>query len=485
MIETLVTYWPHFLAVLSVVLGVPAAIHAAMTKQEVRSALGWVGIIILSPILGALVYAIAGINRMRRSSIELQRLQLRDRGPDPKDEYDVADDSVARRFGQRFASMKLLGDKVSRHGMCTGNRIQMLNGGDVAYAAMLKAINEAERSILLETYIFDRDPIGLRFADALSAAVARGVAVRVLIDAVGARYTVPSIVGRLQEGQVAVRVFNGNIVMGLRLPYANLRTHRKILIIDGETAFTGGMNIRAGFTEEFAGEARARDTHFKVQGPVVADLFEVAEEDWHFSSREMLDAEAWRMARPGGKQSSTLMRAVPSGPDRTNESNQKMLMGAFSVARRDILIMSPYFLPDRELISALVTAAMRGVSVDIVVPAVNNLTLVDRAMTAQFDQLLKGGCRIWRATGAFNHSKLMTIDGRWSYVGSSNLDPRSLRLNFEIDLEVMDAAFSHQVSERIRPLLSTAEPVTLAGLRSQPFFKRLANRIFWLGSPYL
>jgi cardiolipin synthase len=485
MIDTLVAYWPHFLAVLSVVLGVPAAIHATMTKQEVRSALGWVGIIILSPILGAVVYAIAGINRMRRSSIELQRLQLRDRGPEPEDEYDVTGESVARRFGQRFASMKLLGDKVSRHGMCTGNRIVLLSGGDMAYDAMLGAINRAQRSILLETYIFDRDPIGLRFADALIAAAGRGVEVRVLIDAVGARYSVPSIVGHLQDGGVTVRVFNGNIVMGLRLPYANLRTHRKILVIDGATAFTGGMNIRAGFTTEFAGEARARDTHFKVEGAVVADLFEVAEEDWHFSSREVLEGEAWSVRRSIGRRSSTLMRVVPSGPDRTNEANQKMLMGAFSIARNSILIMSPYFLPDRELISALVTAAMRGVDVEIVVPAVNNLTLVDRAMTAQFDQLLKGGCRIWRATGPFNHSKLMTIDGRWSYVGSSNLDPRSLRLNFEIDLEVMDPAFSQQVAGQIRPLLAQAQPVTLASLRAQPFATRLLNRVLWLGSPYL
>lgn len=485
MIDILVTYWPHILAVLSVLLGVPAAIHATMTKEEVRSALGWVGIIILSPILGALIYAVAGINRIRRSSIGLQRVTLLDRGREPVDEYDVTGESVANRFGQRFASMKLLGDKVSRYGMCTGNRITMLEGGDIAYAAMVQAIARAKRSILLETYIFDRDPIGLRFGDALIAAVKRGVEVRVLIDAVGARYSVPSIVGHLKDGGVTVRVFNGNIVMGLRLPYANLRTHRKILIVDGATAFTGGMNIRAGFTEEFAGEARARDTHFQVEGAVVADLFAVAEEDWHFSSREMLDSQSWHIPPNAGRRLSTLMRAVPSGPDKANESNQKMLMGAFSVARRSILVMSPYFLPDRELIAALVTSAMRGVAVDIVVPAVNNLTLVDRAMTAQFDQLLKGGCRIWRANGPFNHSKLMTIDGRWSYVGSSNLDPRSLRLNFEIDLEVLDIGFAQQVTQRIRPILAEATPVTLESLRAAPFVTRLINRIFWLGSPYL
>ena len=487
MIILLTTYWPHILAFLSIVLGVPAAIHATMTKDEVRSALGWVGIIILSPIIGALLYAIAGINRIRRSTIEQQRSQFRERGPDASGRFDVSGSVVADRFGLRFGAMKLLGDRVSRHRLCAGNTIQMLEGGDAAYAMMLEQIAQARRSILLETYIFDRDPVGLRFADALIAAVRRGVAVRILIDAVGARYSVPSIVGHLQAGGVVVKVFNGNIIMGLRLPYANLRTHRKILIVDGAVAFTGGMNIRAGFTAEFAGDTQARDTHFRITGPVVADLFQVASEDWRFAARERLDGEDWQIptAAPSKKTTTMLLRAVPSGPDRANESNHKMMMGAFSVARQSIRIMSPYFLPDRELISALVTASMRGVEVDIVVPAVNNLVIVDRAMTAQFDQILKGGCRIWRATGPFNHSKLMTVDERWSYVGSSNLDPRSLRLNFEIDLEVMDTGFAATVGQRVQDVLKSAQPVTLADLRAKPFATRLINKVFWLGSPYL
>ncbi len=122
--------------------------------------------------------------------------------------------------------------------------------------------------------------------------------------------------------------------------------------------------------------------------------------------------------------------SVGSGPDKNLETNHRTMMGAFSIAQQHILIMTPYLLPDRELISALVTAARRGVSVDIVVPVSTIWKLVDRAMRAQFDQLLRDGCRIWRAGGAFNHSKLMTIDGAWSYVGSSNIDPRSLRPQF-------------------------------------------------------
>jgi cardiolipin synthase len=199
-----------------------------------------------------------------------------------------------------------------------------------------------------------------------------------------------------------------------------------------------------------------------------------------------LDGEAWCIETPHGEAGAPiLMRAVATGPDASNETNHKLLMGAFSIARKSIRIMSPYFLPDRELISALTTAARRGVEIDIVVPAVNNLVLVDRAMTAQFDQVLKNYCRIWRAKGPFEHSKLLSIDGVWAFVGSSNLDPRSLRLNFEIDIEVLDADFAGSIHERIGSLISSAAPVTLAGLRSRPFLVRLIDRILRLGSPYL
>src|SRR5690606_31646085 len=160
-------YWPHILFVLSLLLGVPAAIHAAMTKEEVRSAIGWVGIIILSPIVGALLYFIAGINRIRRSSISDRRFLLQGHVRDHFDTYDATDEMVAEQFGGRFVAMKTLGDRVTGHTLTTGNEITELTTGDDAYGAMLKVIGEASRSILLETYIFDRDRIGCRFAEAL------------------------------------------------------------------------------------------------------------------------------------------------------------------------------------------------------------------------------------------------------------------------------------------------------------------------------
>lgn len=481
------TYWPHILFVISLAMGAAAAIHAAMTKEEVRAAIGWVGVIILSPIVGAVLYAIAGINRIRRKSLSLRRdALLPSETLDELESFDAEPETVISGYGRRFAALQTLGDRITNNPLTTGNTIDVLETGDDAYAAMKAAIDTAERSILLETYIFDRDKVGIEIADALITAVKRGVEVRVLIDAVGARYSVPSILGYLGDGGVRVSVFNGNVIMGLRLPYANLRTHRKILIVDGRLALTGGMNIREGFSQAFVGDDFAHDTHFAVTGSAVADLFDVAAEDWRFTTGEVLNEEAWRVETPERRPGDPVfMRVVASGPDRSLETNHKMLMGAFSVARKSIRVMSPYFLPDRELISALTTAARRGVEVDIVVPAVNNLLLVDRAMTAQFDQILKNYCRIWRATGSFNHSKLLTVDGVWAYVGSSNLDPRSLRLNFEVDLEVLNEGFATEIDEHIDEMLKSAVPVTFKGLRARPFPVRLVEKILWLGSPYL
>lgn len=486
MIDLMTAYWPHILATLSVIMGAAAAIHATMTKQEVRTALGWVGVILLSPVVGAAIYAVAGINRIRRSTLGQQRSLMHGTIMERVARFDADDQLVVERFGRRFVSMKTVGDRVTRTALTTSNVIDPLHSGDIAYSAMLDAIASAKRSIILETYIFDQDHIGQRFVDALSDACERGVEVRVLVDAVGARYSVPSILPALRKAAIRGAVFNGNVIMGLRLPYANLRTHRKILVVDGRVAFTGGMNIREGFTAEFAQEHHSHDTHFRVKGPLVADLFTVAAEDWRFTTGELLDGPVWDVTLPEGEPGEpVLARVVASGPDNSIETSHKMLMGAFSVARSSIRIMSPYFLPDRELISALTTAARRGVQVDIIVPANNNLTLVDHAMTAQFDQMLKSYCRIWRATGPFNHSKLLVIDDRWSYVGSSNLDPRSLRLNFEVDIEVMDEGFAEAVGESISNAQETAVPVNLEDLRARPFIVRLFERVLWLASPYL
>jgi len=480
-------YWPQFLFVLSAVCAAVAATHAAMNKSDVRAAIAWVGIILMSPLLGALFYLIAGINRIRHGYVSQAHDRLE------RDYAQVCDDDcrVGAQLSPALQALCRLGDRVSPFPLSQGNHIRMLYGGDAAYAAMLKAINEACQTVALQSYIFDSDAIGQRFVAALAAAQQRGVTVRILIDGVGVRYSRPRITRQLRRAGLRVALFIINL-WGLRMPYANLRSHRKILVVDGQIGFTGGLNIRAGFSRELMGECCDLDTHFQFQGPLVRQLLAVFAHDWEFTTGEAIDLDEW--CAPDSSPNTVaaavplphvLARGIRSGPDRSILSTHQMLQGALAMATKHIRIQSPYFLPDPVLMGALTTAARRGVQVDIVIPGKNNLRLVQYAMLGQLDLVIQSGCRVWRSTGNFDHSKLLTVDDCWSYVGSSNLDPRSLRLNFEMDVEIYDAALAREIAARIDENIRRAAPLTREALAAQPFPKRLRNRIIWLASPYL
>ncbi|NYT86415.1 cardiolipin synthase [Pusillimonas harenae] len=475
-------YWPHLALLLSIAVGGTAAVHAAMTKNDVRAAIGWVGIIMMSPLLGPFIYLIAGINRIRHDHISEQRNKSLKHGM-ANPAIPLAD--ISNIAAAQFESLRVLGDRISHFPLCDGNHIQLLLGGDQAYPSMIEAIDQASKSIALQTYIFDNDSEGRKFVDALTRAVARGVQVRVLIDAVGSKYSRPPIIRLLRKKKITAALFMTNPLGFMRMPYANLRSHRKILVIDGSIAFTGGMNIREEFVSAVAGANTCSDTHFKVEGPVVLQLLSVFVHDWEFTTKENLPFKTWCGSTRGASMPQVPARAIRSGPDRYIVGTHNMLLGAFAVAQKHIRIQSPYFLPDQVLLGAINTAARRGIVVDIVIPGRNNLRLVNYAMTAQLDQVIHNNCRVWRASGNFNHSKLITIDGTWSYVGSSNMDPRSLRLNFELDMEVYGHELAAKIENLIDSEIENSDMVTLEDLAAIPFRKRLRNRIIWLASPYL
>lgn len=481
--NTMQGYWPHLVLVVSVLASVLATIHIAMTKQDVKSAIGWVAVVIFSPLLGAFLYLFAGINRIRQKRLSAQREMA-------KHELAVMDRLVTREltdFADPYLdALRTLGDNVCDNALLDGNRVEILGSGDDTYPAMLQAIGSARQCIVLQSYIFDHDGIGVKIAQALIDANNRGIQVRVLIDGVGAKYSNPPITRLLKANGVPVARFLPTAI-GVRMVYANLRSHRKLLVVDGSLALAGGMNIRSGFMTAFAGDNRANDTHFKVTGPIARQLMNSFAHDWEFTTRESLPTTPWFDFTPQALSGDdvTPARVVTSGPDRTMGSNQSMILGALSVARHHVRIQSPYFLPDMVLMAALVTAARRGVTVDVLIPGHNNLKLVGAAMEAQLELLIKDGVRVWRTGGAFDHSKLLTVDRQWSYVGSSNIDPRSLRLNFELDLEVYSRALANHLSQRIDSKIAQGKRVTLSELRAVPFLVRLRNRLIWLVSPYL
>lgn len=479
------TYWPHIFFVITLIVGVIAAIHAAMTKDDVRAAIGWVGVVMLSPLLGAFIYAIVGVNRFRHRTTSRKHAETGiHRGMTPVRSVDAA-----LLAGNQFASLKKLVDTVSVFPLTPGNDITPLNGGDETYPAMIEAINMATKTIGLQSYIFDNDPVGIKIVEALAAARERGVEVRVLVDDIGAQYSRPPITRLLQAKGITNARFNDGI-FGFRMPYANLRSHRKVMVIDGIIGLTGGMNIRAGFTTVFAGPNALQDKHFRISGPTVAQLLACFMHDWQVTTGEELPEELW-FAAPETIEARAdsgrgiPARVVPSGPDQNLAKTHSVIMGAITVAQRRICICSPYFLPDQQLIGVLSVAARRGIIVDIVIPSANNLKLVDYAMTSQLDQVIRTGCRVWRSSGSFDHSKLMVVDGAWSYIGSSNIDPRSLRLNFELDMEIYDRETGRAIEQLIDQHITTARPETLLTLAARPFMERLRNRTIWLASPYL
>jgi cardiolipin synthase A/B len=475
--------YPYLAGVLVATLAVVASLHAVFTKRNVGSAVAWVGLIWLSPLVGAVVYLFFGINRIHRRASALRAHTQRYRHTGSLPSVDAA--TLATQIGQEHAHvapLARLAERITIRPLLHGNEIEPLRDGDDAYPAMLAAIEKAEHSVSLATYIFDNDRAGNAFLAVLQGAVQRGVEVRVLIDAVGARYSFPSMVRVLRRAKVPVAAFLP-AALHWAMPYFNLRNHRKVMVVDGTVGFTGGINIREGHWLRLLPSHPVRDLHFRMRGPVVAELQEVFAEDWTFTTGERLSSAAWFPAlEPCGN---TIARGISDGPDIDFEVLPSLILGALGAARASVRIMTPYFIPDPTLISALNLAALRGVEVQILLPAKSNLALVQWASVAHWSQLLEKGCRIYLTPPPFDHAKLMVVDGVWTLLGSANWDPRSLLLNFEFNVECYDPELGSRLDDWLKERLAGARRVTLADLRSRPAMIRLRDGLARLLSPYL
>lgn len=472
--------WPHVLAVATLAIDIVASCHAVLYKRDTRAAIAWVGFIWLVPIVGSLLYLWLGINRIQRRARSL-RERCPYLGRSAVDFRVEPADAALQRLGSYMPTLARLVGQVTRHPLLAGNRVVTLRAAE-AYPAMLQAIDEARRSVTLTTYIFDNDRTGRQFLDALARAVARNVAVRVIVDDIGAKYTLPSILRPLRRAGIPVAAFMPKLTPWA-LPYANLRNHRKILVVDGAHGFTGGMNIRAHFASDLGSQPPLEDLHFEIAGPVVGQLQETFAEDWMFCTGELLSGEQW--FPPLAPAGTVLARGIPDGPDEDLDNLRLTKMGALACAQSSVRVVTPYFLPDAGLITALNLAAMRGVEVDIVLPEENNLKLVQWASTAMLWQVLERGCRVWLSPPPFDHTKLMIVDGAWSMVGSSNWDPRSLRLNFEFNVECYGREVAAPLEALVAQKLGTARRLTLADVDGRPLALRLRDGTARLLSPYL
>jgi cardiolipin synthase A/B len=478
-LDTFSRFWPHIAAGFDFLAALFASIHALLSKRDTRAATIWVGVVWMVPLFGPILYLVLGVNRIRRRAIKLAVHKSLSRAiPENlgEPEHDGAE------------HLKLLARVVSRiipQPLTTGNKITPLVNGDEAFPAMLAAIDSAQKSISLCSYIFDNDASGQQFVAALHRAVERKVQVRVLVDAAGTRYSWPPITRKLQQAKIPHASFlPASVFTPWRVATINLRNHRKTLIVDGQIAFTGGMNIRHGNVLAAKPKSPVQDLHFRVEGPTATQLQEAFANDWAFATDEILDGYLWF---PEVKEEgSVIARAITDGPDADFDNLRQTLLAALAEAQTSVKIVTPYFLPDIVLISALNLASLRGVRVDIILPFENNLPYVQWASRALWWQVLERGCHVWLTPPPFDHSKLMVVDSHWVLLGSANWDARSLRLNFELNVECYGRPFAQEMEEKIiTRKLAGAHEVTLSEIDARPFPAKLRDAIARLFSPYL
>jgi cardiolipin synthase len=392
-------------------------------------------------------------------------------------------------------SLAVLEEQATGVPLVAGNKVTLLFDGPATMREMMAAARAATASINLETYIFDQDPIGIQFADLLIEKQRAGVTVNVMYDDVGTIGVPQAFFDRMKAAGVHLLAFNP-VAPGKRMGKwaLNNRDHRKLMVVDGKVAFTGGINISATYANSslFRSKQRAqsvdgkrvgwRDTHIKIEGPAVATLQWAFIDNWvHQEAGDLPEVDYFPRLAPAGDK---MVRVLATDPDRNSEIYKSLLV-AINEAKKSIHITSAYFVPDQQTIDALCAAALRGVDVKLVLPGVSDHGLVFHAGRAFYDQLLEGGVKVYQLQVAVLHAKTGVIDGAWSTIGSANIDYRSFLHNYELNVIVIDPGFGRDMESAFNEDLRDSKEVTLEQWHHRPLsdrFKEWAARLgeYWL-----
>jgi cardiolipin synthase A/B len=472
------------------------AFHILHRRREATSALLWIFVVWAFPVVGAVLYLSFGVNRVptkawhkQRSDQEfLSERRLREEAAMPLEYWRAVRKASSGAPPDAFDRdlNRTLDAILPEHPLLGGNEICPLVTGEETYPAMIEAIRSAKHHVHLQTFILAPDRIGRAFLEALAERAAAGVSVRLLYDHFGStdawlrglfrRYRkVPNlhIAGWTQANPVK-RQFQ-----------INLRNHRKVLVIDGRTAFVGGLNLSAVNVNQ-PGRPADRDYHFQLRGPVAQELQYAFLRDWYFITDEnpevLLSKEHFPSVEPTGK---GLIRVVCGGPTDEVENVTDVFFAVISAARRQLLVVTPYFVPPADLLRALRAAALRGVDVRLVLPNENNHVYAGLAGRALYDELLSSGVRVFEHKGPFLHAKALIADDEAAVIGTSNLDVRSLRLNYEINLVAYDNSFVGELKRVVLEDLAMSEELSLAAWRKRPVSRHLLENFCHLLAPML
>ncbi len=449
-------------------------------RGQPLAALSWVLALVALPFVGVIAWWLFGRSHLERK----RRRRATSRWEIAKGFASLRPEALSQLPGESspfhyFGRMRVpAADAPGIFPPAPGNRVELLLDGERAYAAIETMLREARHHVHLLFYAWAPDETGRRFRDLLVEKAASGVAVRVLLDAMGSFSMRSSFMRPLVEagGKVAyfmpARFFRRSLSL-------NFRNHRKIVVADGRAAYIGGLNIGDAYLRGW------RDMGLRLQGPVVANLQEVFGEDWFFATRESL-AEPLYLPRDAGRESGGASCViVPGGPDTPHNTTHDAFFAAITNARKRIWITTPYLIPDTAIQAAMRTAVFRGVDVRLLVPRRSDVPISRLAARSYYPDLLAAGVRIFEYLPAILHAKAWLFDDDLSALGSANLDTRSFKLNFEVSCFIHSVELNAELAGIFEEELLHSEPVTAKGLERTSALRRLAEATMNLLSPML
>jgi cardiolipin synthase len=391
----------------------------------------------------------------------------------------VLETHVESAYGTRDPQFRRTMSSLLAAPVLDGNRVSDLQNGAEIFPPMLEAIRGARKSITFETYIYWSGDVGRRFAEALSERARAGVPVHVLLDWIGSSKMEPEFLEQLREAGVEVERFHEP--RWYTLSRLNNRTHRKLLVVDGTIAFTGGVGIADQWDGDAQDPEHWRDTHYRLEGPAAATFQSVFLDNWTKATGRVLHGPAYFPAiEPAGGTSAQMVSSSPSGG---SEAIHLMYLLALAAARESVVLSSSYFVPDDATVQALVAAVKRGVSVRIVTPGpLIDTKIVRAASRARWGELLAAGVRIAEYQPTMYHVKMLAIDGLFVSVGSTNFDNRSFRLNDEANLNVYDTGFAQEAVRVFDADWAKSAPVTFEAWSKRPWREKAWEHLAsWLG----
>jgi cardiolipin synthase len=453
-------------------------------RLPVGVALAWLSVVLIFPFAGALVYLLIGESRLGRGRAR-QAATLRQSYRHWAGPKGVAADPPQLSAGA--AGLARLAEKLFDSPALPGNDVRLLHNAGEAFPSLVADIDAARHTCHLEFYIWDVGGKADEVVEALLRAAGRGVVCRVLVDAVGSRTFLRSDrARRLRAGGVALREALPVTLRRLLFVRADLRLHRKIVVIDGSVGYSGSLNLAdPALFKKGAGVGQWVDALARVQGPAVAALGGIFRQDWELETGEALPAPAAHevLAAPDGGRA--VVQVLPSGPGEQVGAIEQILLTAIYAAERELVLTTPYFVPDESLLAALLSAPGRGVDVTLIVPEKVDSRMTQYASRSYQADLLAAGVRVALYRGGLLHTKSLAVDGQFSLFGSLNLDPRSLRLDFEVTLAVYDAEFTGALRRLQATYLERSDWLDLATCRSRSTLERFAEDAARLVGPLL